>query len=80
MPLDPETIRKLARMTLESRPEGVSCSDWIHRVGEYVEATRRGAALDERLREVERHAALCPTCGEELAVLRALLEESEEAD
>jgi len=76
MPLDPETIRRLARLTLETRPHELSCEDWIHRVGEYVEATRSGAALDERLRLVEQHAAECPSCEEELETLRRLLNES----
>jgi len=75
MPLDPETIRRLAKLTLETKPTELSCEDWIHRVGEYVEATRRGAPLDERLRLVERHAAECASCEEELATLRTLLEE-----
>lgn len=52
----------------------LSCDDWIHRVGEYVEATRRGAALDERLRLVEQHAAECASCQKELEALRALLD------
>ncbi len=75
MQLDPETIRRLARLTLESKPHELSCEDWIHRVGEYVEATRRGAPLDERLRLVEEHAAECPSCEQELRALRALLDE-----
>ena len=79
MALDPEKIRKLARMTLETRPADICCGDWIHLVGEYVEATRRGRALDERLLVVERHAKACPSCAAELEVLRKLVAE-EEAD
>ena len=76
MKLDPETIRKLARMTLETRPEEISCEDWVHRVGEYVEAAGK-EELGERLRVVERHAAKCTSCAEELAALRALLDEAD---
>lgn len=75
MQLDPETIRKLAKLTLETRPGEISCDDWVHRVGEYVEASRRGEELDERLRVVERHGHDCPSCAEELRVLREMLEE-----
>lgn len=75
MQLDPETIRRLAKLTLESKPHELSCDDWIHRVGEYVEATRRDAPLDDRLRLVEEHAAECPSCEQELRTLRALLDE-----
>ena len=73
MPLDPEKIRKLARMTLETRPEGICCGDWIHLVGEYVEAKRSGRVLDERLLVVERHAQACRSCADELEVLRQLV-------
>ena len=77
MALDPEKIRKLARMTLETRPEEICCGDWIHLVGEYVEATRRGRVLDERLLVVERHAKACPSCAAELEVLRKLVAEDD---
>lgn len=77
MALDPEKIRKLARMTLETRPEEIGCGDWIHRVGAYVEATRRGRVLDERLLVVERHVKACPSCAAELEVLRKLVAEEE---
>ena len=73
MALDPEKIRKLARMTLAMRPEGIGCGDWIHLVGEYVEATRSGRALDERLLVVEKHAKVCRPCADELALLRKLV-------
>lgn len=77
MPLDPDTIRRLARMTLEARPDDVACADWIHRVGEYVEAQQRGQPLDERLQQVERHTRLCRVCAKELELLRALVEEED---
>ena len=77
MALDPEKIRKLARMTLETRPEEICCGDWIHVVGEYVEATRRGRVLDERLLVVERHVNACRSCAAELEVLRKLVAEEE---
>jgi len=75
MQLDPETLRRLAKMTLETRPDGLSCEEWIHLVAEYIEATRRGTPLDERLRRVEEHTAGCPSCAEELDVVRRLLDD-----
>jgi hypothetical protein len=77
MTLDPDKLRKLARLTLETRPPEIGCGDWIHRVGEYVEATRQGRALDERLLAVERHAKACPSCAVELEALRKLVAEEE---
>jgi len=73
MALDPEKIRKLARMTLELRPEGICCGEWIHLVGEYVEARHGGGELDERLLVVERHAKACRSCAAELEALQRLV-------
>jgi hypothetical protein len=77
MSLDPDKIRKLARTTLETRPEGIGCGDWIHLVGEYVEARTRGRALDERLLVVERHARICRSCAQELEALAKLVAEED---
>ena len=75
MKLDPEDIKKLARMTLQSRPADMTCEEWVHCVGEYVEATRDGAEPPEELRAVLVHAEDCPECMDELEALRALLAE-----
>jgi hypothetical protein len=77
MSLDPDKLRKLAWMTLETRPEGIGCGDWVHLVAEYVEAKQSGRALDERLLVVERHAKTCRSCAAELEVLRKLVAEED---
>ena len=77
MQLDPETIRKLAKLTLETKPDEISCDDWVHRVGEYVEASQRGEDLDERLKVVDTHAEHCKSCAEELDALRGMIEDEE---
>ena len=74
MKLDPETIRKLAKLTLETKPGDITCEDWVHRVGEYIEATGRGDDLDERLQVVAEHTRDCVSCARELEILRELLE------
>ncbi len=75
MKLDPEQIKKLAQQTLDAKPAHVSCSDWIHRVGEFVEARLRGDELStERLRSVWQHAKDCPPCMDELEALERLLD------
>lgn len=73
MSLDPELIRKLAKTTLDTKPKEISCEDWVHRVGEYVEAVAGDAEVDERLAIVERHAAECPSCADEMEILRDLV-------
>jgi len=75
MKLDPEEIKKLARMTLGSKPADVSCEDWIHMLGEYVEAAQSGGDLTtERMRIVWQHAQDCPPCMDELEALRPVVE------
>lgn len=74
MKLSPEDIRKLAKMTLRTRPADMTCEEWVHAVGEFVEATRGGAEPPEELRDVLTHAEDCPECMDELEALRALLD------
>jgi len=59
----------------ETQPDEISCDDWVHRVGEYVEAQRRGDPLDERLLVVDKHTEECTSCAEELDALRGMLDE-----
>lgn len=73
MELDPETIRRLAKLTLSTRPEELSCDDWVHLVGEYVEATESNAELTPRQKLVELHAEGCVSCQAELQALREIL-------
>ena len=75
MKLDPDSIKKLAKMTLASCPGDMSCEEWVHLVGEYVEATHGGAPTPEKLRAVETHAQDCPECMDELDALRELLQD-----
>ncbi len=80
MKLDPEDIRKLAKMTLDAKPEAVSCDDWVHMVGEYVEGARNGEDLaTERMRTVWEHAKDCPPCMDELHALEKLIESEKDA-
>ncbi len=75
MKLDPDTIRKLAKITLETKPEGLSCDEWVHLVGEYIEAKKQPSPLDPRLAQVAEHAEGCAHCEEELRMLQELLDE-----
>ena len=80
MKLTPDEIRRLAKLTLATKPEGLSCEDWIQQVGEYVEATSRGDEPSESMRAVEEHALRCPPCMEELEAMRKLIADEESSD
>ncbi len=74
MKLNPDDIRRLAKFTLESGPDEVTCEQWLHMVGEYVEAEQRGEADGPAHAQVAKHVAACTHCAEELALLRELLD------
>jgi hypothetical protein len=75
MKLDPEKYRDLAGFLLKTRPDEMTCDEWIDRVGEYSERILAGQPIPSRLDEVVRHIDLCPECAEEFqAILTALRE------
>ena len=76
MKLDPEKYRDLAGFLLKTRPDEMTCEEWIDHVGEYVELILAGRPIPASLDEVVRHIDLCPQCGEELeAILTAVRED-----
>ena len=77
MKLNADEIKKLAKMTLATKPESMSCEDWMHLVGEYVECAHRGDAPSDELLAVKQHAEDCPECMDELEALQDLLDEDE---
>lgn len=75
MKLNPDEIARLAKKTVEAKPAYVTCEDWIHMVGEYVEARgQEGAVLSERMLIVREHARDCPDCQAELKLLVDLVD------
>ena len=66
-----EKYRDLARFILETRPEELTCDEWLDRVGAYAEAALEGRPVPPSLDLVRQHMELCPDCAEEF---RALLE------
>jgi hypothetical protein len=73
---DLEKYRDLARFLLKTRPDEMTCSEWLDCVGEYAEAVLAGRPAPPCLAEVERHMEICPECAEEFrAILAALCDE-----
>ncbi len=76
MKLDPAKFRDLASFLLKTRPDEITCEDWIDHVGAYAEHVLAGNSIPSSLDEVVRHIDLCPECAEEFqAILAALREE-----
>jgi hypothetical protein len=70
---EPEKFRDLARFLLKTRPEEMTCDEWLDHVGEYAEALLAGGPVPPTLAEVERHMDICPECTEEFRALLAAL-------
>ncbi len=76
MKLDPKQYQDLARFLIKTRPEEMTCDEWLEHVGEYAEHVLAGRAAPSSLVEVERHIDLCPECAEEFcAILAAMRDE-----
>lgn len=72
-----ETYNKLARVLLITRPEEMTCDEWLDHVGQYAEEILAGRAVPESLSEVHRHMGMCPECTEEFqAILAALRDDT----
>jgi hypothetical protein len=77
MKLDPDHYEKLARVLLKTRPEEMSCEDWLDHVAEYTDHVLAGRLIPPSLAEVERHMDMCPECTEEFcAILVSLRDEA----
>ena len=74
--LDSNAVAQLAEAALDSRPDDITCDEWVDRVGSLVEAMARGGDLPEALEVVARHSQLCPHCAEEFDALRRALDVS----
>lgn len=81
MKLTPEEIARLAKKTVEARPAYINCEDWLHMVGEYVEAQGSEEKLmTERMLMVRQHAQDCPDCQIELELLQGLVDQNRTQD
>ncbi|KYF89685.1 hypothetical protein BE21_58525 [Sorangium cellulosum] len=71
--LSQEEIRDLAKAVLATKPDELTCDEWLDYAAQYAELVAEGAPVPEALREAAQHLELCPECAEELrACLLAL--------
>lgn len=70
-----QQIDTLARMAMNTRPEEISCDDWLALAARYAELEISGQPISEELQPVVDHLRLCPNCTEELEALREALRE-----
>ena len=68
-----EKFRHLARFLIATRPDEITCDEWLEQVGEYAEAVLAGGAIPLALAQVQRHMDICPECAEEFGAILAVL-------
>ncbi len=73
MKFDVQKIQTMAKLTLATRPEEITCDEWLVLVGRYVDLKLSGASIPEDLKPVVEHLELCSDCAEELAGLERAL-------
>lgn len=70
-----EQIDVLLRLTMDTRPEEITCDEWLSLVGRYAELVFAGKPVPPELQPVADHLRLCPECAEEFEALRKALAE-----
>jgi hypothetical protein len=71
--LSDEQVRDLAGVLLATRPDELTCDEWLDRIGAYAEATAAGRPVPPNSERLEHHLAICPECREEFDALVAAL-------
>jgi hypothetical protein len=71
--LTDDQLRELTGVLQQTRPEELTCEEWLHHVGGYAEAIAAGLPVPLGSELIEHHLAICPECKEELDALVAVL-------
>lgn len=71
--LTDDHVRDLAGVLLKTRPDELTCDEWLDRAGGYAEAVAAGRPVPAGSELVEHHLDICPECREEFDALVAAL-------
>jgi hypothetical protein len=71
--LTDDHLRDLAGVLLQTRPDELTCDEWLDRVGGYAEAVAAGGPVPAGTDLIEHHIGICPECREEFDALVAAL-------
>lgn len=76
MKLRPDTLQRMVRNVLTTRPDEIGCDECLEQLDRFVEITLAGKSAAEAMPLVQDHLERCKDCREEfealLAVLRAM--------
>lgn len=68
-----QQLRELATALRLTRPDELTCDEWLDRVGGYAEAVACGHPTPAGSELVQHHLALCAECREEFESLVAVM-------
>jgi hypothetical protein len=72
-PFTDENLRVLADVLRMTRPDELTCDEWLDRVGAYADALAVGAPRPPGAELIDHHLQICPECREEFEALLAAL-------
>jgi len=72
-PLDPETLKRMVRGIVTTRPDEIGCDDCFQQLDQFVEMTLAGKKATEAMPLVQDHLERCGDCREEFEALLAAL-------
>jgi hypothetical protein len=69
-------LRELGGVLHLTRPDELTCDEWLDAIGRYAEALAADMPAPPGSELVEHHLAICPECREEMDALVAALRPS----
>lgn len=72
-PFTDDHLHDLVGVLRLTRPDEITCDEWLHRIGAYAEAVAAGLPPPAGSEVVEHHLVICPECKEEFEALVAAL-------
>lgn len=74
MSLSPDELRDLARFVLLTKPDEITCDEWLEQAPRYAELVATKGQVPDPLRRAAEHLDVCPECAEEFRACLSALE------
>jgi hypothetical protein len=75
--LSTHQYRTLAEVLLKTKPDEITCDEWLDQVAVFAEQIAASRPIPAELQRLVDHVNICPECAEELDALVAALRATE---